>query len=955
MDANGSRFHLVLTKAEWSGDHDAPGLAWSERTHTLSLAPRTFLVSTAGASAPPAIGDRRGAGRDRYGNWYWISTDRNEIRFRGSRAKEAERYWPRPEAEPSSGESDTFAPCAPAAPVSRAFSGLAVTTDHFLVAGVPPRSAGEAGGLLIFDLHDAGAPFELQWPSDAPFDPFDIAPAPGGGVWVLDRANRRVWRMDPHFRACAEQWSSPPRAVVLDFGDAVPGRPCVPAQRAPSRAMSIERAIPLSFADAIAVEGLPDGSVLVLETREGDRASVVHRYKQGRRVWNVRLDRALAGRLAPNPDRPPRPEDLAIAAHDCAFVSDANAPVDVVQGQVLLLARSGNQAFAFRLDDTAAGSLPGGVGALQIPPEPDFYPLRLFGGKAFVAAGAAAHYDIGERWVVLARQPRPRFAREGICVLPSSASRANAFDSHLPGCVWHRVFIDACVPPDCEVVIESRAADRAADLADAITAWRPEPGLYRRHTGSEIAYHKPSIGSTDRAGTHEVLLQQAVGRYLQLRVTLRGSGRSTPMLQALRVYYPRFSYVKEYLPAVYREDRESALFLERYLANPEGFFTDIESRIEHVAALIDHRLVPPEYLEWLAGWLGATLDTAWPVERRRLFLANAWRMFQERGTPRGLSRMIRLTLDECVDDSLFDPSAAEPPFSVRIAEAFQARSAPGVDLADPSQPSLPAIAAPDAPWTPRLGAAPLHARFQSFLRTRYATVDELGAAWDEPFTSFTDVRFSVAPVGQRRRASDWREFVSTALGFTYIAPQPSDTRWFHDFLTVKYRHIGELHRAYALDPETAPASFADMDVPAAIPDGGPALRDWIEFVSVFLPLRRAASRFTVLVPAQPKESHLARQRKLEVARRIAWREKPAHTDFEVGLYWALFRVGDARLGADTLLGESSRVVAIELGATATGDGFLAPAHPWDIDDRAIVGRERFGGGPGHRTPALLEH
>ena len=52
-----------------------------------------------------------------------------------------------------------------------------------------------------------------------------------------------------------------------------------------------------------------------------------------------------------------------------------------------------------------------------------------------------------------------------------------------------------------------------------------------------------------------------------------------PRLHALRIYYPRFSYLTRYLPGVYQEDAVSASFLDRFLANVEGTNTAIEDRI----------------------------------------------------------------------------------------------------------------------------------------------------------------------------------------------------------------------------------------------------------------------------------------------------------------------------------------------------------------------------------------
>ena len=93
------------------------------------------------------------------------------------------------------------------------------------------------------------------------------------------------------------------------------------------------------------------------------------------------------------------------------------------------------------------------------------------------------------------------------------------------------------------------------------------------------------------------------------------------MIYALRAYYPRFSYAREYLPAVYQHDSGSTSFLERFLANPEGTFTEVEGRIGAVQRLFDVDSCPTEYLDWLAGWLGASFESEWSTARRRLFSA----------------------------------------------------------------------------------------------------------------------------------------------------------------------------------------------------------------------------------------------------------------------------------------------------------------------------------------------
>jgi hypothetical protein len=97
-----------------------------------------------------------------------------------------------------------------------------------------------------------------------------------------------------------------------------------------------------------------------------------------------------------------------------------------------------------------------------------------------------------------------------------------------------------------------------------------------------------------------------------------------------------------------------------------------------------------------------------------------------------------------------------------------------------------------------------------------------------------------------------------------------------------------------------------------LPTGAAALLDWYQFESVVLPMKRKAHRFTVLLPwpMRIKDSsghQLDHVQLLDLAKRIADVQKPAHTICDVKFFWAAFRVGEARLGDDTLLASGSRV------------------------------------------------
>jgi phage tail-like protein len=425
----------------------------------------------------------------------------------------------------------------------------------------------------------------------------------------------------------------------------------------------------------------------------------------------------------------------------------------------------------------------------------------------------------------------------------------------------------------------------------------------------------------------------------------------------MRIYYPAFSYLERYLPAVYREDPVSASFLDRYLANVEGLLTSFEGRVAAAEGLFDPRISPPEYLDWLAGWFGTALDADWDDTRRRLFLAYAELLYRWRGTPAGLLAMIRLAIEPCPSEEIFaDLLAGRLPAetayaggSVRLVETFLTRTFGGVTLGDPSTPEAPG-AAQSSEWTPSQGAEPLHQRFRDFLAAKYApgeppanALPAVNAAWAPatPFASLSQIRLSPVLPAQPAKAADWLAFLGAGLGFHYAAIDSSYTGFYRKFLERRWGRVEVMAAAYQLAAGAVPASFSTVQLPNEndFPSGGPRLFDWISFASLAAPIRDNAHRFTVLIPSSPSESAAQRNRRIEVVQAVVGREKPAHTDFEIKPFWALFQAGSARLGLDTALGEGARFTAIELGRTALGEGFLAHGHPWNVMDRAVLGRD----------------
>jgi phage tail-like protein len=931
VDVNGTGFLLRQGLRDWRGPLAEAGrdLHFGQELGGVTLTPRLFRFPPRPERDTLPEGARRGAAADLYGNLYVIGEDRRSIDIHPAGLDETGRYWlPGSQALAPAPAEASFTPCGPlseTAPLE--LRGLTVTALNYLVVGTL-----DPGGLFVFDLHGGGAPERIDWPAEIAFAPFDMFPATDGGLWILDYGSMpgasRWWRLDRRLRPVSRaEVELDPEAV--DSFRPVGGSPAVrPVKTFPS-GHDIASAAP-DFAP-IAIAGLSDETVLVLGRRQRLPHSTLLRMRGGSLAAEVPLDAALLGDLLDPP--------WTLTVYDMALREAEGAQ----RGTIQVLAADGNQAFefAFSADSAAEGD------GLQLELLPRYYPVRGFTGRGLVEFGHDTLYDLGPRYVPLVAQPRPRYRPEG------SVERL-IFDGEMPGLVWHRLAMDACIPEGDGILVESRTAETTDELS--LAAWRVEPTPYLRGDGAEIPNHQPFADRDPMprgAGTWELLFQRAVGRFLELRLNFRGSGRSSPVLRALRVWRPRFSYLEQYLPAVYQEDPDSASFLDRFLANFEGLLTATEGQIAEAQLLFDERTAPDNALAWLAGWLGAEFDFIDDPERRRLLIAHAPLLWAWRGTPACLLALLRIATDECVDATLFDPLRTggclvdrADPRAPRLIELFLTRDFSPVALGDPGTLDRPVLTPRGAAYDASQGPEPLDKAYRSFLRTQYGAADSATAAlaalrdaWGRAVPSFEAIAFPpVTPEGTAE-ARDWIEAGKFAFDFVYPQIGLSDLPHYRDFLARRYRDIGRLNAAYRLGKANAYSGFDAVDLPSTVPATRVRLADWLDFVTRATPIRRAAHRFAILMPTDPSERPASRLARMDRARAVIAREKPAHTEFELRFFWSLLQVGAARLGLDTIVGEGARFAAIVLDQTPLGEGFLAESHPWAVRGRRVVGRD----------------
>jgi phage tail-like protein len=86
------------------------------------------------------------------------------------------------------------------------------------------------------------------------------------------------------------------------------------------------------------------------------------------------------------------------------------------------------------------------------------------------------------------------------------------------------------------------------------------------------------------------------------------------------------------LPGIYQED----LTTQRFTMGFDDVLAPIFATLDCLEAYVDPWLAPEDFLVWLSGWVGVTIDEGWPLDRTRAFIANIAEVYRWRGTVRGL-------------------------------------------------------------------------------------------------------------------------------------------------------------------------------------------------------------------------------------------------------------------------------------------------------------------------------
>jgi phage tail-like protein len=104
------------------------------------------------------------------------------------------------------------------------------------------------------------------------------------------------------------------------------------------------------------------------------------------------------------------------------------------------------------------------------------------------------------------------------------------------------------------------------------------------------------------------------------------------------------------LPAVYQEEDP---FVARFTGGLDDVLAPIIATLDSLEAYVDPLLAPEDFLAWLAGWVGVTVNENAPVALHRATVARAAELHRLRGTVAGLKASLELLTggDVEVEDS----------------------------------------------------------------------------------------------------------------------------------------------------------------------------------------------------------------------------------------------------------------------------------------------------------------
>lgn len=241
-----------------------------------------------------------------------------------------------------------------------------------------------------------------------------------------------------------------------------------------------------------------------------------------------------------------------------------------------------------------------------------------------------------------------RFTGQGIELDTKAPGQFGTFisrllDSKTEGNLWHRAVIHSKDYGDDSIRFFFYCSDsKWMTYEGRETAW--EELIRRTDIAAEEKHRLMAPCLVDQMlNPEDVLLYRGKGRFLWMEIQLFRQAQATPKIFDMKIYAQNESFLK-YLPEIYRGPEND--FLKRYLSLFETLYQELDTKIRTSAGQLEPETAEPEFLRWMASWVGITQIHLWKEEKLRVLLQGIVKKNLIRGTKAYMKYMLEVFTGE---------------------------------------------------------------------------------------------------------------------------------------------------------------------------------------------------------------------------------------------------------------------------------------------------------------------
>lgn len=236
-------------------------------------------------------------------------------------------------------------------------------------------------------------------------------------------------------------------------------------------------------------------------------------------------------------------------------------------------------------------------------------------------------------------------------------------DSRKEGNQWHRAVVQSEGYGDDSIRFSFYCSDYGQIAVDG-NIWEWADLIQSREISLEEKRRVMKPYLVHRvADPQDILLYHAKGRYLWMEIQLFCQAEFIPRILNMKIYAENRSFL-QYLPQIYQTEGQDS-FLARYLSLFEAVYQDMDTEIRNSARHLDPQSAEPEFLRWVAGWVGISQVHLWKEEKLRILLKGIVKKNLLRGTREYIKYMVEVF-------------TGEAPYLVEYSEIEQYRDNPSV-------------------------------------------------------------------------------------------------------------------------------------------------------------------------------------------------------------------------------------------------------------------------------------